>query len=450
MSVRALVAAAALAPVLALAGGAAGSPPGLALAEVRPVTSAPPGIPAIRAPASAAATWCGTATTADVTPNLVPGHPLHWLYVIPSDGPDRLATYGSVMQTDAEAIDLWWRREDPTRTPRNDVRQLPCGVQLDISSVRLPLTGAQLDSGFNFGDILDGIQAAGFASTLTKYVVYYDGPATPTPAGEVCGRGGSLRSGFGLAVVYVRACLGVSTAAVAAHEVLHALGAVPSAAPNGCDGHVCDSDDDVMYPYLDDDPLAEKLLDVGRDDYYGHAGAFLDTQDSTWLVRLNAQAPLRVTVTGPGSVTADVPGLRCARTCTTTWNAGTQLALSATPSGSAKLVRWGGACSGTGKCSVDVAPGRAVSALFAPRTYRLTVGVAGRGSVRSARRGIACGKRCNAAFPSHVSLRLTATPAKGWKLRAWRGACRGAKRTCTVPMSKATNARAVFVRVRPR
>jgi hypothetical protein len=43
-------------------------------------------------------------------------------------------------------------------------------------------------------------------------------------------------------------------------------------------------------------------------------------------------------------------------------------------------------------------------------------------------------------------VRLTATPAKGWKLRSWSGACRGAKKTCTVPMSAATSARATFVR----
>ena len=134
-----------------------------------------------------------------------------------------------MMQTDAEAIDAWWRREDPSRTPRNDLRPLPCGAQLDISSVRLALTGEEVDSDFSFADILDGIQAAGFESDVTKYLVYYDGPVTPDEEGEVCGRGGSLRSGFGLAIVYVRACLGVSTAAVAAHEILHTFDAVPSA-----------------------------------------------------------------------------------------------------------------------------------------------------------------------------------------------------------------------------
>jgi hypothetical protein len=421
------------------------------LVEAHAVTSAESaGLPAIRTPAAASATWCGSAAAADVVPNVVAGVPIHWLYVMPSDGPDRLTTYASVMQTDADAIDAWWRREDPTRTPRNDLRSLSCGNQLDISSLRLQQTGLDLDSDFNFGDILDGIDAAGFGSALTKYVVYYDGPASPTPEGEVCGRGGSIPSGLGLAVVYVRACLGVSTAAVAAHEILHTLGAVPFAAPNACDGHVCDREDDLMYPFLGQLPLDAKLLDPGRDDYYAHSGAQDDAQDSDWLVRLNAQTPLRVNVSGTGSVRADVPGLQCARTCTTTWNTGTRLNLEATPSRSTKLVRWSGACSGTAGCAVSVAPGRTVTALFAPRRYRLAVSVGGKGSIQSSRGGIACGRRCAAAVSSHVPVRLTAKPAKGWRLRAWAGACRGSRLSCTVQMTKVTTARAVFVRALSR
>jgi Divergent InlB B-repeat domain len=426
-----------------------GPSPAGAIEEGRPVRASDD-LPALRAPATAAATWCGTPTAEDVTPNVVAGYPIHWLYVMPSDGPDQLSTYASVMQTDAEAIDAWWRREDPTRTPRNDLRRLPCGNQLDISSARLQQTGAELDSDFNFGDVLDGIEAAGFGSSFTKYLVYYDGPLTPTPDGEVCGRGGSLPSGLGLAVVYVRACAGVSTAAVAAHELLHTLDAVPFLAPNECDGHVCDNDEDIMYPFLDDDALEEKLLDPGRDDYYGHSDEHTDGREAEWLVQLDAQAGLRVNVTGPGSVSADVPGLRCAQSCTTTWNSGTRVELAATPSAAAKLVRWSGGCTGTGVCALGVVAGRTVTALFAPRTFRLAVSVGGRGSVRSSRGGISCGRRCAATISSHIPVRLTAKPAKGWKLRSWAGACRGKKPACTLPMSKATSARAVFVRARSR
>jgi hypothetical protein len=446
LTVRAL-AVLGLALVAAAATGA-GSGPSFHADEVTAAA-----LPQSRTPASASATWCGSPSAVDRAPNVVAGHPVHWIYAIPSDGPDRFSTYASLMQTDAEAIDVWWRREDPLRTPRNDLTRLACGTQLDLTSLRLELAGAQLEGGSSFQRIFTAIAQNGFASEVTKYVVYYDGPVSAQNA-EVCGRGGGDDDGIGLAVVYVRSCVGASTAAIVAHEILHTLGAVPFGAPNDCGGHVCGNPSDLMNPTIAGLTLEQKVLDAGRDDYYGHAAAHLDTQDAPWLVQLDRQVPLRVNVTGPGRVSADLPGLVCARSCTTTWNAGTRLALSATPSAASKLVRWSGACRATGPCGVAVAPGgtkpATVSALFAPRVFELAVGVAGKGSVRTAGRPAACRQRCSASLPSYVPVRLTAAPAKGWKLRSWTGACRGNKRTCTVPMSRRTRARAVFVRLPQR
>jgi Divergent InlB B-repeat domain len=141
-----------------------------------------------------------------------------------------------------------------------------------------------------------------------------------------------------------------------------------------------------------------------------------------------------------------VPGLRCGETCTTTWNANTRLNLTAAPRPGQKLVRWGGACSGASTCNVTVAQGSTVTALFAPVAFRLSVSVGGRGTVKSSRSGITCRPRCAASFPSFVPVRLTAAPAKGWKLRSWTGACKGNSRSCNVPMTAAASARAVFVR----
>jgi hypothetical protein len=396
----------------------------------------------------ATASWCGAASQVDRAPNTVAGHPTHWVYAIPSDGEDRLATIGSVMQTDAEETDAWWRAQDATRAPRNDLAQFACGQQLDITTVRLTLSASQLAPlGGRFAAMFNALSTAGLRSSFTKYIVYYDAPVDDD---DVCGQGGSDPSGFGLAVVYYRSCIGISTAAVGAHELLHTLGAVPLGAPNHCpdanDGHTCDDPNDLMYPTTDVVPLSTKTLDPGRDDYYGHGGGWLDTQDSAWLVRLDSQAPFTLSVSGSGSVTADVPGLQCAETCTTTWNSGTRLALQATPSPGAKLVRWGSSCVGAAGCAVTVAPGASVSALFAPAAFRMTVGISGRGVVRSSTAGITCRPRCSASFPSFSPVTLTAAAATGWKFRAWRGACGGSKRTCRVPMATATSARAVFVR----
>jgi hypothetical protein len=444
---RCLAAAVLALTLLAGAGGTTASEDRFAVDELRYAEGRTRAQAAPAKPARAAATWCGTPTQADLAPNIVAGYPVHWIYAIPSDGPDRLTTYASRMQTDAESIDAWWRGQDPTRVLRNDLAPFSCGTQLDLTLVRLSLSGSQLaDADIRFGNIANALEGRGFSSRFTKYLVYYDGPVEP----DICGQGGSDSSGLGFAMVYVQACVGVPFDTTAAHEVLHTLGAVPSAAPHDCpepnDGHVCDNPLDMMYPFGDETPITSLPLDFGRDDYYGHSGAWPDVQDSPWLVQLDRQAPLALGVTGPGAVSADVPGLSCAQSCSTTWNAGTTLGLTATPAAGAKLVRWGGGCSGRAACSVVVQPGRTVTALFAPSTFRLTVAVAGQGNVRSSRAGISCRPRCSSPMPSYEPLRLTANAAQGWRFERWSGACRGARPTCTVPMTAATSARASFVR----
>jgi hypothetical protein len=439
----------AFALALVVVSAAGGSATAGTTMDVRNVTAVDIAPLASTAAEVAATAWCGAASSADRTPNVVAGNPIHWVYVIPSDAPDGFAGLAPVMQSDAEQIDAWWRREDPTRAPRNDLTAFPCGAQLDITTVRMTQTSAQLTPlQGRFPAIADALEQNGLRSTFTKYAVYFDGP---TGDSNVCGQGGSDQSGWGLAVVYYRSCVGVSTAAVAAHEFLHTIGAVSRQAPNDCNnessGHTCDNESDLMFPAIGGEPLSEKLLDPGRDDYYAHFGSWTDTQDSAWLVRLDSQAPLAVNVSGTGSVSADVPGLSCAAaSCTTTWNAGQRLALTATPRPGSKLARWSGACSGAGACLLSVNPGATVTAVFAPASFRLAVAVAGRGTIRSDRTGITCRPRCSAAFPSFTPVRLTATAAKGWKLRSWSGVCRGAKRTCTVPMTAAASARATFVR----
>jgi len=169
---------------------------------VRDVTA--DNIPALQSVAAhvAQAAWCGAAAQTDRVPNAVAGNPVHWVYVIPSDGVDNLAGLASIMQSDAEQIDGWWRGQDPTRTLRNDVASFSCGAQLDITTLRASRSSAQLSPlQGRFSGIADALSQAGLVSSFTKYVVYYDGPTTDE---NVCGQGGSDSSGFGAAVVYYR------------------------------------------------------------------------------------------------------------------------------------------------------------------------------------------------------------------------------------------------------
>ena len=396
--------------------------------------------------ARAASTWCGTAVQADQSPNVVAGHPAHWIYAIPSDGQDRLGSVASSMQTDAETISGWWRGQDPTREPRFDLAPLSCGAQLDVSSIRLSHSSSQLSPpDMRFSTIVADVSAAGFESRFDKYVIYYDGPAPS----EICGQGGGFVGGVGYAIVYVQACAGIQSSVVAIHELTHTFGAVPTGAPHMCPApnafHVCDASHDLMYPFADGTPLSGLTLDVGRDDYYGHSGGWQDIQDSPWLVQNDRQVPFALSVSGPGTVVSDVPGLQCTQACSTTWNADTNLVLTATPAPGAKLVRWGGACSGSFVCSFRAGAGTSATALFAPARFRLSIAVAGRGSVRSAT-GVSCARRCSAAVSSYTPLRLTARPAKGWRLKAWSGSCRGKRLSCTLPMNADMSVRATFAR----
>ncbi len=395
-----------------------------------------------------AATWCGTPSEIDSRPNTVAGSPVHWIYAFPADGQDRFSTFASTMQTDWEVIDSWWRGQDPTRAPRSDLAQFTCGTQLDLSAIRLPQSSDQLAAPESPFDLIwDGLIAEGFTSGHSRYVVYYDGPVGDE---DICGVAASVPRFLGVAVLLTSSCPGVDRAEVVAHELLHAMGAVPSGAPNEClppdDAHTCDNDRDLMFPFTDGTPLTGLTLDPGRDDYYGHSGAWPDLQDAPWLVQLDRQAPLNLTISGPGRVEADVPGLDCAQSCTTTWNAGTQVTLTPIPNAGAKIVRWSGPCRGVSGCAITVGQSQPATVLFAPATYRLNVRVSGKGTIRSTRSGIACPGRCAAPFASHIQLRLRAAAATGWRLRSWTGACRGQRAVCTLPMTGNTSVRAVFTR----
>ena len=106
--------------------------------------------------AAASATWCGG--TQETAQNRVPElqfaqTQIHVVYAIPSDGADHFAADAPLIVADVEAIDTWWRTQDPTRTPRFDLYPFPgCPPgfgQLDISFVRLSGTGASYTAHFS-------------------------------------------------------------------------------------------------------------------------------------------------------------------------------------------------------------------------------------------------------------------------------------------------------------
>lgn len=397
---------------------------------------------------AAAAPWCGT-VAADDRPATVGGRQIRVVYAVPSDGTDRSSTVVPQLSADVDAIEEWWRGQDPTRTARFDRAAFDCGAQADVELLRLAQTGAEVAAGDRaFELIADQATALDGGSSYFKYLVYYDGPLADE---RLCGQGGGLFDGPGVAIVYVGSCAGEPSVVVAAHELLHAMGAVPTTGPPHPCGpenlaHVCDSSLDLMWPFATLVPLSSLLLDVNRDDYYAHSGLWPDMQDSGWLRHLDAQVDLAVGVAGTGRVRSDLPGIDCTVSCAVQWDAGTAVTLTATPADGERLVRWTGACSGSDGCAVSLAQSTQVAALFAPATFALRVSLSGRGTVRGAGGRIACPARCVAAVPSHTPTTLTARPGRGWRLARWAGGCRGTAQTCVLPMRKAASARAVFAR----
>jgi hypothetical protein len=490
--------------------------------------------------------WCGSdETAADRLPDAVASYQLHAVYAIPSDGTDRFVSFALPIARDLAAIDSWWRQQDPARTLRWDLHVFPdCDTAfggLDLSFVRLPQPGSAYADvgGFGYGALRRDLTVT-LTNQYKKYAVYYDGPVTP--GAGICGV-----SSFGpvdassLSFTYVNGDPGGHCGSVGAadymaetmaHEIIHGLGAVSENAPHECsDGHVCDVANDIMRPFGISNSLTDYALDVGRDDYYGHSGAWWDVQDSPWLSHLDApQFALSVGVTGGGSgqVTSELPGIACPPACSIAWDSGTvvrllpqatgdrsrfagwsgpcsgdacvltmdaaksvtatfeaqrsltvsvveaggagrvssrpegldcpvaacdslfdvrtSVVLIATPDARSRVLGWSlQACGSRQTCSVVLTEDRAVTVRFAPRAYRLTAAVSGKGRVTSNPSGLACTTSCSASFPYGRRIRVIATPAKAWRFSGWSGACHG-RGACFVQVTKASLVRATFRR----
>jgi hypothetical protein len=240
--------------------------------------------------------WCGTASAVDRLPDATPGYAFHILYVRPPGAADRLGELAPHFVGDAAAIEAWWRGDDAARSPRFDFFAAPGCTSpfgpLDITSVQLPRGVSSAESGF--ADIRSMVVELGFREAEKAYLVYYDGPTGQTGEERICGAGAAPSfSRPGIAVVFLDSCGATENdllrPVVAVHELVHVLGAVSTAAPHHCErGHVCDFDLDLMRAFLSGSDLEALVLDSGRDDYYGHSGAWNDVQDSLFLERLDS------------------------------------------------------------------------------------------------------------------------------------------------------------------
>lgn len=402
------------------------------------------------APGAFAAGWCGSGESAADRTDATTGAQIHAIWVVPADSPDTFATGAPRVADDLASVSAWWVGQDPTRAPRVDNAVFPGGTCADISFVRLPEpASAFVGAGNAFNAIASNLETMGFGNLFKKYLVYFDGPSVET---DVCGTGaGSFSSGPDFAVLWLAGCPSVPSNGTAAHELLHSLGALPAGAPNACTaennpvgpapdpGHPCDSSQDVLYPVSSGSALAQLVLDVNHDDYYGHSGTWDDIQDSAWLHLLAAPVvPLAVKVSGGGTVASVVPGLVCTSSCLTQWDGGSTTQLNEQPATGKRFVGWGGACTGKNACSVTLGSAVSVAAIFGPVRVPIALGRSGKGAVR-------CAPKCGKTLAGGARLTLSAVPAKGWKFASWTGDCAKVRiATCRPKTDFHVRARAIF------
>lgn len=155
--------------------------------------------------------------------------------------------------------------------------------------------------------------------------------------------------------------------------------------------------------------------------------------------------------TGTGTVTSKPPGITCSNTsttaCTATFPANTQVTLTES-AGTNFFGGWGGACTGTGGCSVVVTGAENVTATFnAGEALTVTTAGTGSGTVTSNPPGISCtsgsATGCSAIFALGTPVALSESATLPNVFSGWAGACTGTT-ACSVTLNAATAVTANF------
>ena len=262
-------------------------------------------------------------TTADQPDDNTQDYQVHIMYVLPSDGTDRQLDTNGTIATSVSAFENWLCNQAKGSTVKLDTYK----GALDVTFVRLDVTDQTIANGadlkVNTGnnpkeyivlDLRTHLKALGFKDPHKLYAIYYDGSADIDACGE----------GFATLHTAVAFLHGHSQGRldwdcdrntfttdltkpgfwdlVTLHEIVHALGFVPSCAPHVYQGsHVADSKYDLMYGQDDtingnDWDVAEPqkiVLDYNRNDYYdANIPNCPDLKDSIFLTGGGKQVPL--------------------------------------------------------------------------------------------------------------------------------------------------------------
>ncbi|MBJ6801969.1 RCC1 domain-containing protein [Geomonas propionica] len=147
------------------------------------------------------------------------------------------------------------------------------------------------------------------------------------------------------------------------------------------------------------------------------------------------QSRIAVAFAGPGKGTIESApaGMSCDDAgCAGDFTTGSTITLTALANSSSYFTGWGGACSGTGSCTVPVSDGVQITANFSrkPLAINYTKLGTGAGDV-SMEPGETCAGSCGQYFESGTTVVLRAIPGLTARFDGWGGACSGTG-TCTV------------------
>ena len=282
--------------------------------------------------------------------------------------------------------------------------------------------------------------------------------ATPAPGSEFVGWNWGTCPGTGSCVVIMNE-LRIRVSAIF-RRVSYSLSVTKSGSGSGLvssspSGISCGSDCSEWYAI--DSAVSLSATASSGSIFTGWGGACSGTglctvtMDASKNVTANFSPALtRLTVsksgTGTGTVSSNPGGINCGSDCSQYYANGTRVTLNASASSGSYFVGWGGACSGTGTCTVTMDASKNVTAKFSPVQRRLLVSKSGTGTgtVSSNPGGIYCGSDCWQYYANGTRVTLNASASSGSYFAGWSGACSGTG-TCTVTMNGAKNVTASFL-----
>ena len=120
-------------------------------------------------------------------------------------------------------------------------------------------------------------------------------------------------------------------------------------------------------------------------------------------------------------------------TCTFDFAEGSLLGLTTLAKSGYQFESWGGACSGTGTCSLEVKQDMTVSANFSSILHTLTVSVSEGGSVSSLAADLNCSAGvCSTQVQEGKKITLSALSSNAYDFESWSGQCAGSGADCSI------------------